>query len=330
MPVVIKVDVQDEVQPAVLKLFDNRFAPDLREHHKAGAWSEELEVEYHTFLRSEDGQKFCEWLEEEEDESEEETESVDWTVCQNEAAIRSECCEYFKAEVAAYEKLVDLQGNSITKLLAVISMRTEISTDPKLQEHTVIHGILLSYCDGFNLSLLAHNAPKEDWQSIGDQAVALINLVSDHGLLNEDVQPQNCIVTRTSDSNAKYKLFLIDFAMSRVRKLDEPDSEWSKDKCQWDEEGRVGQVINIQLGYTTTTHLLSDGDSWEWTTHGAQSSSGKYTKNTWRGTRSNIYVKTYGYPAKTHLSSSHNSIACMKYRIRNQRARRQSPKMTAR
>ena len=83
LSVVIKVHVQGEVQPAVLKLFDNRFAPDLREHHKAGAWSEELEVEYHTFLRSEDGQKFCEWLEEdeEEDELEEETELVDWTAC---------------------------------------------------------------------------------------------------------------------------------------------------------------------------------------------------------------------------------------------------------
>lgn len=151
-------------------------------------------------------------------------------------------------------------------------MKTQLRNDPKLQEHAVIHGVLLPYCRGFNLSLLANNAPIEDRQSIGDHAVALINLVGDHGILNEDVWPENCIATReTTDPDAKYKLSLIDFAMSRVRRQDESDSEWSKDKCQWDEEGRMGCVIDIQLKYVGGAYnytpslrwgFMGMGDTW--------------------------------------------------------------------
>jgi hypothetical protein len=50
--------------------------------------------------------------------------------------------------------------------------------------------------------------------------------------------------------------------MSRVRKQDEPDSEWSKDKCQWDEEGRMGQVINIQLGYVGGAYNYTPSKRW--------------------------------------------------------------------
>ena len=109
--------------------------------------------------------------------------------------------------------------------------RTKASNDSRLLEHTVVHSILLSYCDSFNLSLLADKAPKEDWQSIGGQPVGLANLVSDYGRLNEDVWPENCIVTGTAtDSGAKYKLFLIDFAMSRIRKQGESDQETERER----------------------------------------------------------------------------------------------------
>jgi len=51
----MKVDLPNEAQLAVLKLFDNRFALDLREEWEAGVWTEKLEVEHHNFLRSEEG-----------------------------------------------------------------------------------------------------------------------------------------------------------------------------------------------------------------------------------------------------------------------------------
>jgi hypothetical protein len=54
--IVMKLDLRDETQPAVLKLFDNLFAPDSREEWEARFWSDELEAEYHTFLRSEEGE----------------------------------------------------------------------------------------------------------------------------------------------------------------------------------------------------------------------------------------------------------------------------------
>lgn len=223
--------------------------PGLRRNWEAGVWSEELEADYNTFLQSEVGEKFCAWLKDDCDEGsvEEETE-VEWNSCENEAIIRSKCLEYFRAEVSTYDKLVQFQGHSIPKLLAVVSMRTQFSSHSKLQKQTVVYGVLLSLCDGFNLNLLAYNAPKEDWQSIGDQAVALVNTIGDHGILNEDVRPENCIVTKiTQDSKTKYKLFLIDLAMSRVRGDDESDSDWYKAKCKQDEEGALGSIIDLQL-----------------------------------------------------------------------------------
>lgn len=146
----------------------------------------------------------------------------------------------------------------------------------------------------FNLSRLTHNTPKEDWQNTGNQAVALVNLVGDHGVLNEDVKPENCIVIRTtSDSDTKYKLFLIDFALSRVRRKDDSDDDCFRDKCQCDEDDRLSRYIDTLLYYVRGAYDYIPSHRWGFIG----------LDNIWRPIELlEAYQRTYGYSAKTYLS----------------------------
>jgi hypothetical protein len=237
LSVVMKVDLENDPQPAILKLFDNRFTLDLREDYKCTTWNEGLEAAYLRFIQSGEAEKFVgSW----------EDDDREWTPAQIETWIRMKCCEFFRAEVSVYKRLVDLQGDCIPKLLGIVSMKTQCSDDLRVQEHTVIHGLLLSYHNGFNLSDLADNASKEDWQSIGDKAVNIVNLIGDYGVLNQDVRPENCIVTKRA-TGPKHKVFLIDFGLARLRGERESDREWLEAKCRENEEHSMGAVIDIQL-----------------------------------------------------------------------------------
>jgi hypothetical protein len=51
---------------------------------------------------------------------------------------------------------------------------------------------------------------------ICDEAIRVVNIVNDHNILNEDVRSKE-------GSKNGYKVFMIDFALSRLRESDEAD-----------------------------------------------------------------------------------------------------------
>ena len=68
-------------------------------------------------------------------------------------------------------------------------------------------GILIEYIDGFNLCYLKTMAPQSQWQAIYEDAIRIVNLVGDYGVLNNEVYPENFMVKKET-----FQIFQIDFA----------------------------------------------------------------------------------------------------------------------
>ncbi|CAI4215955.1 unnamed protein product [Parascedosporium putredinis] len=82
-------------------------------------------------------------------------------------------------------------------------------------------------------------------EGIVDQAVAIVQVVGDHNILNRDVRPDNFIIEQ--NRSGSYRVFMIDFGLARLRGRDESDRDWGKAKLNRDEEGAVGLVMKKRL-----------------------------------------------------------------------------------
>lgn len=73
--------------------------------------------------------------------------------------------------------------------------------------------------------------------------------ISDHGILNEDVNTRSFIVhTRPSAEAATgYKVFMIDFALCKLRREFGDDNDWREWKAIQDKEGAVEFVMQRYL-----------------------------------------------------------------------------------
>jgi hypothetical protein len=109
-------------------------------------------------------------------------ESEPWTPAQDEACLYDWCCNIYNAEILAYRVPERLLGQGIPKLFATV-----YTAESEHQKYIDIRGILLEHIDGFHLSELAENAPKPHWQSVCDDAVSIVNAVSDCGILHENL-----------------------------------------------------------------------------------------------------------------------------------------------
>ena len=94
--------------------------------------------------------------------------------------------------------------------------------------------------------------PKECWQSIGEEAIWIVNVIGDRGILNEDVKRPNFIVQR-QEANV-CKVFMIDLALCLFRSESEDDAEWDQWKAMQDEEGTVVYVMQRKLKGGFTYH----------------------------------------------------------------------------
>ncbi|KKF92558.1 hypothetical protein CFO_g5087 [Ceratocystis platani] len=155
----------------------------------------------------------------------------------------------FEAETTVYNSLQDIQGKLVPHLLASINLdilppNNNVGNIDAF-EPFCIKGILLQYIQGFSLSKVQDYTPKSEWQGIVDQAVAIVQEISDHKVLNRDVRPDSFIIQRNSSG---YKVFMIDFGLARSRGLDESDRDWAKAKLMTDEEGAVGLIMKLRLG----------------------------------------------------------------------------------
>lgn len=127
---------------------------------------------------------------------------------EREAFTGKMCQLYYRSEVRAYRRLHDIQGVQIPKFYGTV-----IPKD--------VDGTLIEYIPSFCLREIKERLPKETWDAIGNEAVALVNLISDRGVLNSDVRLENILVTTTDPP----RVMMIDFGLTRLRREDESDEE---------------------------------------------------------------------------------------------------------
>lgn len=232
---------------AFLKLFDRRFADQLRRDNGINPWTEDMEEAYIKFVHSGRVHQFLYDLRHVKDFKEKTEE--EWDDAQNEAFLANELLGLYRAETATYNALRNYQGWLISRLFAEVNLHI---TPPNAQgevswpeELFGVKGILLQFIDGFRLSDLPDQAPQSSWQNIVDQAVHIVRVLGDNNILNKDVRPDNFMVSPSDDGG--YRVYMIDFGLCRFRGEDESDLDWGRAKYTKDEEGAVGLVMKKML-----------------------------------------------------------------------------------
>lgn len=234
----------------VLKVFDRRFASQLREDQDASPWTLDIEKEYHQFAIDGRASSFTAKLHSKDETITQQADTRNNS--QTEAYLQYLMSESYDTEVEVYNTLKDIQGEDIPQLFANITTPIAIDTQASAASQCIDPpGVLLQYITGFELADITDCAPKECWQSIGEEAIRIVNVIGDRGILNEDVKRRNFIVQKQEDV---YKVFMIDFALCLFRNEFEDDAEWDQWKAMQDEEGAVGYVMQGRLKGGFTYH----------------------------------------------------------------------------
>ncbi|KAL2172768.1 hypothetical protein VTG60DRAFT_2587 [Thermothelomyces hinnuleus] len=251
----------DGTQTAFLKLYDWRYATQLRDDKEMGPWAQVCAAAYARLVM--DGReklgKFLRRLEEDESHFRVETEDG-WDAGQNEAFLAYQSRAMYRSETSVYGRLEEkCRGEPLApRLVAAVELdMAPPELEDHCREHFQVKGILLEYiANGFTLSDLSFRAPPESWQVVVDQAVKIARALGDYGVLNRDVRPNNFMVRPRRESHGgdadggpsgEYRVFMIDFGQSRLRRDDESDLDWGRAKWRQDEEGAVGLVMQNRL-----------------------------------------------------------------------------------
>ncbi|KAE8415951.1 hypothetical protein BDV36DRAFT_310589 [Aspergillus pseudocaelatus] len=199
----------------VLKLFDRRFAVQLRKDHKVNPWTSDIERQYHDFVLDGCASEFIIKLNTDSKMAEDEGDT--WNDPQNEPYLHDHMQDLYETEVELYQTLKDIQGKDIPQLFACLIVSSSSSSQEfSVNKYIDVPGVLLQYIDGFLLTDMAAHAPREVWQSVCDDAIQIVNLIGDRGILNGDVKTRNFIVQE--NPGRKFKVFMIDFALCNFRR----------------------------------------------------------------------------------------------------------------
>lgn len=66
-------------------------------------------------------------------------------------------------------------------------------------EYADVQGILIGYIDGFCLRELSIFCPKDQWQSVGEDAIHIVHCPNSTGILNRDVKLRNFLVRKDTE-----------------------------------------------------------------------------------------------------------------------------------
>ena len=239
MSCVMKVAIQrSETEPeeAVLKLYDRRFAAQLRSDSDVEPWTAYHESNYVESIRSGDAAEIVRKI------HTGEAPGNGWGTAQNEAYLHGDCALMFEAEIDVYERLKDYQGGRIPRLLDTVKLVTRQSmADEDLLN---IQGNLLEYLPGTTFAELAQSGiPQASWQALVDQAIETVNIFGDHNILNEDVRPENILAVTNSAYDCGYRAVMVDFGQCKFRDEHESDLDWARAKHTEDEEGEIKDAM---------------------------------------------------------------------------------------
>ncbi|KAJ5519397.1 hypothetical protein N7453_001819, partial [Penicillium expansum] len=219
----------------VLKLFDRRFATELRKNESISPWTLDIEQKYHQFILDGDAAKLVAELAA---DRELPGRSLDtWNSSQEETYLHDYMQGLYETETRVYNTLTDMQGNEIPRLFSCVTVPS--STRRRILCSANTPTFLESFCN------IAVCAPRDSWQSICEEAIRIVNLVGDRGILNEDVKTRSFVVQSRPEN--QFHVFMIDFALCDFREAYEDETEWEGLKAVQDEEGAVGYVMQRKL-----------------------------------------------------------------------------------
>ena len=238
-----------EPAKAILKLYDRRFASQLRKESKIEPWTAATEQAYIDMIKNGEAAELIRKLNDDSIDFEEPEEG--WSAAENEAYLHYKCSYLFSAETKAYDIMKTLQGKQIPRLYSAGSVYLEQrkSTESREQDNDLlsIPGILLEYIPGPTLSTMTDVIPRQSWQRIVEQAVEIVRAYSSLGFLNRDVRCSNFVVNEAVPDGHERRVVMIDFAVCEFREDDQSDEEWGRMKWSEDEENAVGCVMQMRL-----------------------------------------------------------------------------------
>ncbi|KAI1787467.1 hypothetical protein LXA43DRAFT_951217 [Ganoderma leucocontextum] len=242
----------------VLKLYDRRCLSNIRDQwDERRPWSLDKEHEYRRYLDDIDaatgaaiarGDKFDDvgflW-------------DNDVSDGEFEAYLEHTAQRVFNAERATYERLRPLQGKKIPTLYGAVEYEISIPDGSAATE--TVPGLLLEYIPSLTLRELiatwtARDPPLPNGilATVCEEAVRVVERVSDFDVLNEDVRVDNFLIREpfvgTSSSRGEVPavvedaVVLIDLGHCRLRREDESEGELVKAKWSQDEAGAAGFV----------------------------------------------------------------------------------------
>ena len=224
------------IKHAILKLFDWRYAIQLREDHGVGQWNLYREEAYRALVEKGEATEVVSDLEDNNSIT-----KYPLDAAYEEGFLFDYCRDLYSCEVEAYSRLKDLQGKNVPRFFADILFH-----DSSTEHHIGVRGILLEFIDGYDLTDIAKYAHRSSWQRICDETIRTVNLISNYGILNEDVKPHNVLV-RSHNTLSERDIVVIDFAQCKFREASQPEAAWRHEKWRQDEEGAIGYVMAQRL-----------------------------------------------------------------------------------
>ncbi|KAG8730062.1 hypothetical protein FRC10_003165 [Ceratobasidium sp. 414] len=208
----------------ILKVYDRRFAYSMREYRSAKLPTYDSEASYYRYISSGRAPEGIDAINAERDIYFDR--KLDDPPELLEHLLATKISPYFDSE-----RLSDLQGHYIpifygaTRFIGGLSIP---DLDPP------VRGVLLEVIPGIILDTIQPHLVNID--ALISDAIRIVDLCGDTGILNKDVRLGNFIVKHDGS------VVMIDFALARLRGMEEDDLAWKRAKWGEDEEGCIGYI----------------------------------------------------------------------------------------
>lgn len=151
------------------------------------------------------------------------------TVAEQEIGFMTDMEESFRHEVAAYERLSDLQGRCIPKIFTLVNSEPWADAEPEIQKNWFCFpGILMEFVDGIPLLDLLKCSLQISWDTVKDNVFAALNVFPYYNVVHGDPYPRN-VVIRQGEASKFNNIVIIDLGSTKF--LEEIEGDDYFDQC---------------------------------------------------------------------------------------------------